>query len=521
VTGTAFPDPQYEPRKLRLLQEHTMSDAIFSREILDRAVRFAGSEHGLLIGGKWQAAASGRTFETCNPATTAHLGMIAEAGREDVDRAVRAATDAFDKVWSKVTPAERQRLLWRLSDLVEMHADELAVLETIDNGKPVREARTMDLTNAISTLRYCAGWATRLNGETVPVSAPGDWHAYTLRQPFVVAGLIVPWNAPIMMAVSKLAPALAAGCCVILKPAELTSLTALRLGTLLQEAGFPDGAVNVLTGAGSVAGQAIVDHAGIEKISFTGSGTVGRGIIASAARTMKRVTLELGGKSAMIIMPDAELAKAIPAAARGIFGNAGQICNANSRLYVHASVYDQVLEGVTAHAESVVLGDGMAATTQMGPLVSAAQLDRVCSYVESGRADGAAVMTGGTTPNLGGHFITPTVLAQTRQEMKVVREEIFGPVVCVQRIDDTTGIDDIARLANATDYGLGAMLWTQSLGQAHRLAKLLKAGTVRINGGGLDPALPFGGFKQSGWGRESGREGVEAYTESKSVMIGL
>jgi phenylacetaldehyde dehydrogenase len=501
--------------------KYIMSETIFSQQILDRAMRFAGSEHGLLIGETWQPAMSGKSFETCNPANTAPLGMIAEAGREDVDRAVRTATHAFEKVWSKFAPAERQRLLWCLSDLVEQHADELAALETLDNGKPVREARALDLANVISTLRYCAGWATKLNGETVSVSIAGEWHAYTLREPFAVAGLIVPWNAPLMLAVSKLAPALAAGCCVILKPAELTSLTALRLGTLIQEAGFPAGVVNILTGTGSVVGQAIVEHPGIEKISFTGSGPVGRGIITSAARTMKRVTLELGGKSAMIIMRDADLAKAIPAAARGIFGNAGQICNANSRIYVHASAYDQVLEGVTAFAENLVLGHGMSPATQMGPLVSSAQLERVCGYVECGRLEGATVMTGGTTPNLGGHFIRPTVLAQTRQEMKVVQEEIFGPVVCVQRIDDATGIEDIARLANGTDYGLGAMLWTQSLSQAHRLAKVLKAGTVRINGGGLDPALPFGGFRHSGWGREAGLEGVEAYTESKSVMIGL
>lgn len=395
------------------------------------------------------------------------------------------------------------------------------MLETLDNGKPVREARMMDIGNAIGTLRYFAGWATKLNGETVAVSHPGQWHSYTLHQPFAVAGLIVPWNAPIMMAVSKLAPALAAGCCVILKPAELTSLTALRIGELVAEAGFPDGVVNIVTGLGSVAGQAIVDHRGIEKISFTGSGTVGRGIIASAARTMKRVTLELGGKSAVMIMPDADLDKAIPGAARGVFGNAGQICNAGSRVYVHTAVYDRVLEGVVAFADKIVLGDGLQPGTQMGPLVSGAQLERVCGYIEAGRGDGAAVMTGGTMPDLGGYFVAPTVLAQTRQEMRVVQEEIFGPVVCIQRFDDDAGLEGIARLANGTEYGLGAMLWTRDLSAAHRLAAAMKAGTVRINGGGLDPALSFGGFRHSGWGRESGRDGIEAFTETKSVMIAL
>jgi phenylacetaldehyde dehydrogenase len=324
-----------------------------------------------------------------------------------------------------------------------------------------------------------------------------------------------------MIAVAKLAPALAAGCCVILKPAELTSLTALRIGELIQEAGFPDGVVNIVTGRGPVAGQAIVDHPGIEKISFTGSAVVGRSIVASAARTMKRVTLELGGKSAVVVMADADLGKAIPAIARGVFGNAGQVCNAGSRVYVHADVYDDVLKGVAAFADGIVVGNGLSPETQMGPLVSDIQLERVCDYIQSGRDQGASLVTGGRTPELGGHFLSPTVLAVTRQDMRVVQEEIFGPVVCVQRFDDASSLSEIAGLTNATDYGLGAMLWTRDLATAHLLAKRMKAGTVRINGGGLDPALPFGGFKHSGWGRESGRLGAEAFTEIKSVMIDL
>ena len=498
-----------------------MSQSLFDETVLAGAETFAGSEHALLIGGAWVPAASSATFDTVNPATKMRLGTIAAAGREDVDRAVEAAMTAFSTTWSRLPPTERQRLVWRLGDLVEAHADELAVLETLDGGKPVREARMMDISNAVNTLRYCAGWATKLTGETVPVSLPGEWHSYTVRQPYPVAGLIVPWNAPIMMAVAKLAPALAAGCCVILKPAELTSLTALRIGELALEAGFPAGVVNILTGYGSVVGQAIVDHPQIEKISFTGSGAIGRQIVASAARTMKRLTLELGGKSAAIIMPDADLEKAIPVAARGVFGNAGQICNAGSRIYVHRDVYDAVLDGVARFADELVVGNGLRPDTQMGPLVSEAQLERVCSYVKSGRDQGASVIAGGAPRDLGGYFMSPTVLAETRQDMRVVQEEIFGPVVCVQRFEDASALDEAAGLANATEYGLGAMLWTRDLSTAHRLARQLRAGTVRINGGGLDPALPFGGMKQSGWGRESGREGVEAYTETKSVIAAL
>ncbi|MBR0800424.1 aldehyde dehydrogenase family protein [Bradyrhizobium jicamae] len=498
-----------------------MSEALFSNALRHKAEAFAQREHGMLIGGQWRPAASGKTLDTFNPATKTHLGTIASAGPEDVDHAAQAAQRAYREVWSRQTPEERQRLLWRLSDRIESCADELAVLETLDSGKPVRDARMMDISHSISMLRYYAGWATKLNGETIAVSRPGQWHSYTLHQPFAVAGLIVPWNAPIMMAIGKLAPALAAGCCVILKPAELTSLTALRIGELACEAGFPDGVINVVTGLGSVAGQAIVDHPTIEKISFTGSGAIGRSIMVAGARHMKRVTLELGGKSPVVIMRDAELDEAIGSAARGIFANAGQTCIAGSRVYVHADVYDRVLDGIVSFAKGLVLGDGMQPETQMGPLVSDAQLARVRDYIEAGRQEGAAVVTGGNALEMGGHFCAPTVLAQTRQDMRVVREEIFGPVLCVQRFDDTMSLDGIAQLANDTDYGLGAMLWTRDLSTAHKLAATVKAGTVRINGGGLDPALPFGGFGHSGVGRESGREGIEAFTEKKSIIIAL
>lgn len=498
-----------------------MSERYFDADVCDGAESFARARHGILIGGEWRDAVSERAFETYNPATKSLLGVIPEAGAEDVELAVDAASRAFNEVWSKLPPSERQHLLWRLGDAVEAHADELAVLETLDNGKPVREARVIDIRNAVETLRYCAGWATKLTGETVPVSFPGEWHSFTVRQPFPVVGLIVPWNAPIMMAIAKLAPALAAGCCAILKPAELTSLTALRIGRLTQDVGFPPGVINILTGIGRGVGQAIVDHPGIEKISFTGSGAVGQQIISSAARTMKKVTLELGGKSAVLIMQDADLDKAIPSAARGIFGNAGQICNAGSRIYAHRSVYDRVLQGVADFAEKLVVGNGLSPSTQMGPLVSQAQLDRVCEYVALGRRDGASVVIGGNAGDETGYFMRPTVVAQTRQNMRIVQEEIFGPVVCVQRFDDDGALDDLAMLANATEYGLGAVIWTRDLSSAHRLANRIRAGTIRINGGGLDPALPFGGMKKSGWGRESGREGVDAFTETKSVIVAL
>ena len=498
-----------------------MTDKIFDSTTLERALAFARREHNLLIDGQSKPAISGARYDVINPATCERLASVAQAGAEDLELAVKVATEAFNSRWSPLPPNERQRLLWRLSDLIEKNADELAVLETLNNGKPVREARFMDITNAINTLRYCAGWTTKLNGETVSVSHPGSWHSYTVRQPYAVAGLITPWNAPIMMAVAKIAPALAAGCCAILKPAEHTPLTAIRIGEIALEAGIPPGVLNILPGLGTEVGEAIVSHSAIEKISFTGSGCVGQRILATASHSLKRVTVELGGKSANIIMPDADLTKAIPGSAKAIFGNAGQICNAGSRLYVHSSVYDKTVEGIAEFAHSLVVGNGLSPDTQMGPLISRPQLERVCAYIDSGLKDGASLITGGKTLDIGGHFIEPTIIANTRQSMSVVQEEIFGPVLAVQRFDDADDLAGIAELANGTHYGLGAMLWTNDLSKAHKLAARFKAGTVRINGGGLDPALPFGGFKHSGIGRESGREGVEAYTEEKSVMIAL
>lgn len=488
---------------------------------LDRARAFAAQRHQLFIGGRWVDAAEGRRFDTYDPATTRKLGDIAEAGMADADAAVRAARSAMDSPeWSGMKPAARARLLNRLADALEANLDEFAALETLDNGMPVRDARFFHIPHAIETLRYNAGWATKLNGETIALSGMGDWHAYTLKEPVGVVAQIVPWNAPLAMAAAKIAPALAAGCAVILKPAEETSLTALRLAQLIAEIGFPDGAFNLLTGDGETAGAALTAHPGVDKVTFTGSTEVGRLILRAAAGNFKRVTLELGGKTPVIVLPDADPAKAIEGAARAIFTNAGQVCNAGSRLFVHERLHDEVVEGVARIAESIKLGSGLEADTQMGPVISAAQRDRVRSYVRQGVDAGAALRAGARDVQGDGYFVAPSVLTGTTADMSVRREEIFGPVLCAMSFADED-LDRIAADANATDYGLGAVLWTNNLSAAHRLARKLKAGTVRVNGGGLDPALPFGGFKQSGWGRENGREGIDAYTETKAVAIAI
>lgn len=482
---------------------------------------FIRGSHKLLIDGKWIAAASGKTFFTHNPADGGKLADIAAADAEDVDLAVAAARRAFeDGPWSKMTPATRAKLIWRLADALEAKAEEFAFIETLDNGKPLNDAKVVDLPHSIEVLRYFAGWCTKLNGESISLSNPGTWHAYTMREPVGVVGSITPWNAPLMMAVSKIAPALAAGCTVVLKPAEQTPLTALKLGQLILDVGFPDGVVNILTGFGETAGAAITAHPGIDKVTFTGSTDVGRIIIKAAANDFKRVTLELGGKTPVIVFPDADIDRAIEGAARSIFSNAGQICNAGSRLYAHRDVFDRLVEGVSRRAGEFRVGPGLEASTQMGPVVSQEQLDRISGFIASGKSQGAEVRAGGGRIGTEGYFVEPTVLTGTRPDMDVMQQEIFGPVLCAMSYEEAD-LDCIAREANSTSYGLGAVLWTRDLSTAHKMARKLKAGTVRVNGGGLDPALPFGGFKQSGWGRELGREGVEAYTELKSVAMAL
>ena len=476
----------------------------------------------MLIDGEWVSSQSGARMDVINPSNGQVLVQESLGGAYEVDLAVQAARRAFESgPWSRMRPAERTRLLLKLADALEQNGDELALLETLNTGKPLKMARAFDIGMAAECLRYNAGWATKLSGETRNVSLPGDWHAYTLREPVGVVGLIVPWNVPLAMAVSKISPALAAGCTVVLKPAELTPLTALSLGELIQAIGLPPGVVNIVTGLGHEAGQAIVDHPGVDKISFTGSTVVGKSLLASAAGNLKRVALELGGKSPVFIFPDADLDRAMDAAARGIFGNTGQVCAAGSRLFVHRSVADRVIEGIVQRARALRVAPGLSPDCEIGPVISARQRERVMGYIDSGRAEGAEVVAGGQAVQGEGYFIQPTVLVNTRPDMKVVREEIFGPVLSTQLFDDDS-LEQLAARGNNTEYGLSASIWTRDLRTAHQMVRRLHAGNVRVNAAAaLDFAMPFGGYKQSGWGRENGREGVEAYTELKSVAIDL
>jgi phenylacetaldehyde dehydrogenase len=488
---------------------------------LDRDVEaFVAAPRQLFINGQWADAASGKTFETPNPATGETLARVAEGGPEDIDRAVRAARMAFDDgPWSRMTPSERGRIIWRIGDLILEHAEELAQLESLDNGKPYAVALGADVPLAADMFHYMAGWATKIEGNSINISVPympgANFHSYTLREPVGVVGQIIPWNFPLLMAAWKLGPALAAGNTVVLKPAEQTPLTALRLAGLIAEAGMPDGVVNVIPGYGETAGAALAAHGDVDKVAFTGSTEVGKLIVAaSGASNLKKLTLELGGKSPNIVFDDAG-PDAIEGAANAIFFNHGQCCVAGSRLYVQQSRFDEVVDGVAAIAKSVKMGPGMEPGTQMGPLVSEEQFQRVSGFLESGKSDGATALAGGGRYGNRGYFIEPTVLTNTRPDMKVVREEIFGPVVVAAPFSD---LDEIAAVANDSEYGLGAGIWTRDISKAHALAKKLKAGTVWINCYNVfDAALPFGGYKQSGWGREMGHEALHAYTEVKAV----
>ncbi len=483
---------------------------------------FVTAKRKLFINGKWVEAASGKTFPSYNPATGEVLANVAEGDREDIDRAVKAARAAFETgPWSKMPPAGRGRLIWKLADLIEKHQEEFAQLESLDNGKPLKISRIADLPLTIEHMRYYAGWATKIEGNTIPLTLaePSKFLAYTVREPVGVVGQIIPWNFPLLMAAWKLGPALAAGCTIILKPAEQTPLSALRLGELIQEAGFPDGVVNIVPGYGETAGAALAAHPDVDKIAFTGSTEVGKLILQAAAGNLKKVSLELGGKSPNIVMADADLDTTIPGAASAIFFNHGQCCCAGSRLFVEEKVFDKVVDGVAKLAEQIQVKPGFDPDSDMGPLVSEEQMNRVCGYLESGVREGAKAVTGGARHGDRGYFVKPTVLVNTNDNMKVVREEIFGPVVTAIPFRNA---DDIVARANDTVYGLAAGVWSRDIKKAHSVAAKLRAGTVWINCYNIfDPALPFGGYKQSGWGREMGHEVLEHYTEVKSICAAL
>jgi phenylacetaldehyde dehydrogenase len=493
-----------------------------SAPVADATRNFLSSPRQLLINGEWVDAADGETFDSIDPGTGEVLATVAHGKAEDVDRAVRAARAALSGPWSTMTPSERGRAIHRLGDLIAENLDELAELDSLDNGKAKAVAAAADVPLAADLFWYMAGWATKLRGSTVTPSLPympgAEFHAYTVKEPVGVVGQIIPWNFPLLMAAWKVGPALATGCTIILKPAEQTPLSALRLGELALEAGIPPGVLNVITGYGD-AGAALAEHDDVDKVAFTGSTEVGKLIAQAAGRTnLKRVSLELGGKSPNIVLDDADIEAAIAGSAQGIFFNQGEVCTAASRLFIHERLFDQVVEGVSRAAESIKVGYGMDADTEMGPLVSSEQFDRVTGYLKLGAQEGRAV-TGGHAIEGPGYFVQPTVLVDATADDRIIREEIFGPVVAAMPFAD---VDDLAAKPNDSVYGLAAGVWTRDISKAHKLAKRIKAGTVHVNTYHIyDAALPFGGYKQSGWGREMGEEVLAAYQETKSVVIAL
>ena len=495
-----------------------------SPQIHPQVADFLEKPRKMLINGQWVNAASGKTFPTYNPATGEILVQVAEGDREDIERAVKAARKAFDQgPWRQMTAAERARLIWKLADLIDAHTEELGYIESLDNGKPLAVAKAADVPLAAELFRYMAGWATKIEGNTIPLSVPytpgAKYLAYTLREPVGVVGQVIPWNFPLLMAAWKLGPALATGCTVVLKPAEQTPLSALRLGELIVEAGFPEGVVNIVPGYGETAGAALAAHPDVDKIAFTGSTEVGKLIVHAAAGNLKKVSLELGGKSPNVVFKDADIDAAIAGSASAIFFNHGQCCCAGSRLYVEKAIYDRVVEGVAEQAKKIQVGSGLDPQTQMGPLVSEEQMNRVCGYLEAGFSEGATALAGGHKSGGKGYFVEPTVLVNTREDMKVVKEEIFGPVVTAMPFDDP---EEILPRANDSAYGLAAAVWTRDISKAHRMAEQLRAGTVWINCYNIfDAALPFGGYKQSGWGREMGHDVLNLYTQTKAICARL
>lgn len=479
-----------------------------------------GKPKRLFIDGKWVEAASGKTFETHNPSTGELLASVAEGDSEDIDRAVDAARRAFNGPWRKFKPYERQALLLKLADLVEEHFDELAALDTLDMGAPISRTRGSRL-RALGMLRYYAGQATSIQGETIENSLPGEYISYTLKEPIGVVGAIIPWNGPLTATIWKIGPALATGCTVVLKPAEEAPLTPLRMAELCQEAGVPPGVVNVVTGYGETAGAALSAHPNVDKVAFTGSHITGQKIIQASAGNLKRVSLELGGKSPDVVFADADLDVAVPGASMAVFANSGQICSAGTRLFVEQTIYEEFTARVAAFSKTLRVGNSSDPATQVGPLVSYEQLDRVTGYLSIGRQEGARALSGGAQLTDGdmakGFFVPPTVFADVRDDMRIAQEEIFGPIISAIPFTD---IDEVIERSNRTSFGLGSGLWTRDLSKAHKMAKGIRAGSVWINCyQAMDPAVPFGGYKMSGYGRESGKQHVEEYLNLKAVWI--
>jgi aldehyde dehydrogenase (NAD+) len=480
-----------------------------------------GKPKELLIGGAWAPAASGRTFPSIDPSTGKVIAELAEGDAEDADRAVAAARRAFEGPWRAVTPAERQSLVWSLADAVEANFEELRYLEAVDMGMPIGRAPGAGADKAVEVLRYFAGWATKVQGETLPNSMPWSILTYTLKEPVGVVASIIPWNSPISNVLWKVAPVLASGCTMVLKPAEEASLVALRIGELATEVGLPDGVVNVVTGVGETVGAALVAHPDVDKVAFTGSTVTGQHIVRAAAGNLKRVTLELGGKSPDVVFADADLRRAVAGASMGVFANSGQACCAGTRVFVERPIYQDFVDAAAEYAGRLRVGNSLDPETRIGPLVSAEQLARVTGYLAVGREEGARPVAGGARLEDGeladGYFVAPTVLVDVDDEMRIAREEIFGPVACVMPFDT---IEEVVARSNATSFGLAGGVWTRDVGKAHRLARELRAGTVWVNTYNLfDPAVPFGGYKMSGWGHECGPAALDEYLDTKAVWV--
>lgn len=500
-----------------------MNASASSLETSPATRQFLARGQQLLIGGKWQAAASGRSFDVYDPATGKVISRCAEGGVEDINLAVRAARAAFEGPWAAFTAAERSQILWRIADLIVANAQQFVELEILDSGLPLPIAQYVVHSVVPDFFRYYAGWPTKIHGMTLPAAPqgkrPGEALTYTLREPLGVVGAITPWNSPLPMVMLKIAPALAAGCTLVLKPAELTPMTATLLAELCQQAGVPDGVLNVVHGLGHVAGAALAAHPDVDKIAFTGSTDVGREIVRAAAGNLKKVSLELGGKSPVIVFPDADIDQVIPGAARACFFMQGQNCMAGTRLFVHERVHDKVVDGIAAIARGMKLGHGLDPTSEFGPLISEKQRERVAGFVAAGKREGGELACGGNAAVREGYFFEPTVFANMRSDMTPVRNEIFGPVLCVQRFSDDS-IDQVVRDANSTIYGLSGSVWTRDVGIALQMVRKIDSGQVSVNmHAALDPSVPFGGNKQSGWGREFGAEGLDPYLKTKAITI--